>query len=60
MNQDQEARVAEFQTDFCALTESERERDSFWEWIQDYYKYCRWGPEDEEKGGVRPPTKPPI
>lgn len=60
MTPEQEARVAEFQTDFCALTESERERDSLWDWIQAYYRYVRYGPDDVEKGGVRPPSKPPI
>lgn len=60
MTTEQQARDAEFSADFCALTTEEKNRASYLDWLIAYYKYVRYGPEDEEKGGQNPGTKPPI
>lgn len=60
MTPEQEVRNAEYKADFCVLTTEEMNRDSYLDWLIAYYKYVRYGPDDQEKGGQRPGSKPPI
>lgn len=56
----QETRSTEFAGDLYALVHTDYLITTFTQWFDDYIKYVKFGPEDEEKGADRPPHKPPT